>query len=282
MDLPTQIELPFFAYGVFKPGQLGYHRISDLVVRADAATVSGKLLIRDGLPIIDLEAASIAAQATGYLLHFRPDSFQEAYSRIAQLEPDKQYRWAEVPVADDPANVLVGRSPKKGSVVAEEEWDGARDPLFTSALKVVEETLRANRKFDWDLKPLFHLQMAYLLLWSAIERYVSLRYHLGERVTEKVNHLASEAAFTEGLIQACSSKRAVFRSHRPDEKAILDPENPKKSLDYYYQIRSNIVHRGKAVGDDHDRLLNSLDELLQIFRKVLDSAFRTAVPRVAG
>jgi hypothetical protein len=67
-------------------------------------------------------------------------------------------------------------------------------------------------------------------------------------------------------------------SHRPDDKAVLDPENPKKALDYFYQIRSNITHRGKAVVQDHDRLLNSLEELLQIFRNVLATAFQTPVP----
>ncbi len=163
-------------------------------------------------------------------------------------------------------------------MVAEEEWDGKRDPLFTAALDVVEETLRTNREFAWDLKPLFRLQMAYLLLWSAIERYVSLRYHLGERVNQKVNHLASENVFTEALAEARPLKREVVRSHKPEEKAVLDWENPKKALDYYYQVRSNITHRGKAVVEDHDRLLKSLDELLPIFQKVLNSAFGTATP----
>jgi hypothetical protein len=276
MDLPPRTDLPFFAYGVFKPGQLGYHRVSDLVVRAEPATIPGTLRIRDGLPIADLDGASTSQHVAGHLLHFRADSGHEAYSRIAQLEPDKQYRWTEVRAADVSANALVGRSPKKGSVLAEEEWDGERDPLFTSALEVVEETLHTNREFAWDLKPLFRLQMAYLLLWSAIERYVSLRYHLGERVTEKVNHLASENVFAEALAEAHPPRREVFRSHEPDDKAVLDWENPKKALDYYYQVRSNITHRGKAVPQDHDRLLQSLDELLPVFRKVLNSAFRTA------
>ena len=106
------------------------------------------------------------------------------------MEPDRHYRWHQAPVEGTPANVLVGRSPEKGSVPCEDgEWNGWDDPLFTAALNVVEETLR-SQTFDWNLKPLFRLQMAYLLLWSSIERYVSLRYHLGDRVTEKVGQLA--------------------------------------------------------------------------------------------
>jgi len=278
MELPPRTDLPFFAYGVFKPGQLGYHRIADLVVRADPATIAGTLRIRDGLPIVDPEADSGSDQVAGHVLHFAETTRKEAYSRIAKLEPDKQYRWIETRATNLNANVLVGRSPKKGSVVAEEEWDAARDPLFTSALEVVKETLCANRDFAWDMKPLFRLQMAYLLLWSSIERYVSLRYHLGDRVTEKVNHLASEPVFAEALIQAGPAKREVFRSHKPEEKAVLDSANPRKALDYYYQIRSNITHRGKGVVQDHERLVKCLDELLPIFRTVLDSAFRAAMP----
>ena len=117
--------------------------------------------------------------------------------------------------------------------------------------------------------------MAYLLLWSAFERYVSLRYHLGNKVIEKVNKLADEHAFSSGLLKHVAQRREVYRADRPDQKALLDPQRPRKALEYYYQIRSNIVHRGKAVVRDHDRVLNSLTELLLIFRDVLKAA-RTA------
>lgn len=171
-------------------------------------------------------------------------------------------------------NVLLGRSPTKGSVESEQaEWDGRSDPLFTSALAVIEETLGSSSGFEWDLKPLFRLQMAYLLLWSSIERYVSLRYHLGDKVTEKVNSLAEEAAFAHALQENVKNGRTIFRADRPGEKIVLDPSNPRKSLGYYYQIRSNITHRGKGVVRDHEILKDSLSELLSIFKYVLKEAF---------
>jgi hypothetical protein len=172
--------------------------------------------------------------------------------------------------------VLVGRSPKKGSVEAEQEWDGRTDPLFTSALEVIEETLVSSSDFEWDLKPLFRLQMAYLLLWSSIERYVSLRYHLGDNVTEKVNALADEVAFARALQDNVQTSRTVFRADRPGDKVVLDSSKPRKSLEYYYQIRSNITHRGKAVVRDHELIKDSLSELLRIFRSVLKEAFSEA------
>lgn len=271
MHLPNNTALPFFAYGIFRPGQLGFFQLKDLVCDiSDLTYVAGTLLLRDGLPIID---PSGNGQVRGRVLEFIPEKASEAYSRICALEPDKHYQWAQAQAAQTNVNVLLGRSPRKGSVDCEdEEWDCWDDPLFTSAIDVVDETLRANSQFEWDLKPLFRLQMAYLLLWSSIERYVSLRYHFGDRVMEKINQLAHETAFANGLLEHVKGKREVYRADRPDHKVLLDPQSPDKALAYYYQIRSNITHRGKAVIRDHDRILDALSELLSVFRKVLSAA----------
>lgn len=264
------INRPFFAYGLFRPGQLGFFQLRELVAETtDGVQVRGSLLLRDGLPIIDLEGQG---RVNGALLRFRGTDVAEAYDRISAMEPERHYRWHEAKVLKINVNVLVGRSPKKGSVPCEdEEWDGWSDPLFTAALDVVEETLQ-SQDFDWDLKPLFRLQMAYLLLWSSIERYVSLRYHLGDRVTEKVNQLAREPAFTLGLKKRIKWVREVYRADRPTQKEVLDPKSPEKSIRYYYQIRSNITHRGKGAFNDYDRVRYSLAELLPTFREVLKAA----------
>jgi len=72
----------------------------------------------------------------------------------------------------------------KGSVHADDEWNGRDDPLFTVALDVV--TKLCNRiALRVGFEPLFRLEMAYLLLWTSIERYASLRYHLGDKATKK-------------------------------------------------------------------------------------------------
>ncbi len=270
MDSPQNTDLPFFAYGLFRPGQLAFFQVRDLVREvADPAQVAGELRLRDGLPIIQLAGHGCVR---GALLTFLPGRAADAYKRISAMEPDKHYRWQEAPVGGTPANMLVGRSPEKGSVPCEDpEWNGWNDPLFTAALDVVEETLR-SQAFDWNLKPLFRLQMAYLLLWSSIERYVSLRYRLGGRVNEKVGYLAHEAAFATGLRAHVRETRTVYRADKPEEKEVLDPESPKKAVRYYYQVRSNITHRGKGVVRDYNLLRDSLAELLPIFREVLGQA----------
>lgn len=273
MELPEHVNLPFFGYGAFRPGQLAFHRLKPFVLRTQDGSVRGELRIRDGLPILTPAGAHAVR---GSLLFFRPADCRDAYSSIVDLEPGAQYRWAETTMEGYATNVLFGKSPNKGSVPAEDEWDGREDPLFTAALEVVRQTLGANEKFEWDLKPMFCLQMAYLLLWSAIERYVSLRYHLGTNVTDKVMKLSEEPAFAEALRSVAPTHREVYRADRPQERFRLDPGDPNGSLNYYYQIRSNIVHRGKGVPHDHERVQRSLRELLSIFECVLKRAFNEA------
>lgn len=99
--------------------------------------------------------------------------------------------------------------------------------------------------------------MAYLLLWSSIERYVSLRYHLGDDVMAKISQLAGEPAFAESLRGNVTKTRTIYRTDRPVDMEILDPGSPGKSLDYYYQVRSNITHRGKSVVQDHKVLCDA-------------------------
>ncbi len=270
MNPPPNIVQPFFAYGIFRPGQLAYFQLQDLVDEiADPAQCKGKLLLRDGLPIMDLNGTDFVE---GALLAFAPGKAHEAYKRISAMEPDSHYRWAEAQVNGKSANLLQGRYTAKGSIPFEEgKWDGWSDPLFTAALEVIEETLN-TQQFDWNLKSLFRLQMAYLLLWSAIERYVSLRYHLGTDATKKVRQLAQEGAFASSLLMHVKERREVYRADQPDNKFVLDPQDPGKSLDYFYQLRSNLSHRGKGVVRDYNRIQEALAQLLPIFREVLRTA----------
>lgn len=255
---------------MFRPGQLAFFQLKAFVSRVvRSCEVKGTLRLRDGLPLIDPTGNGAVE---GVLLYFDEHRAEEAYKRVADLEPESHYRWERAKVDHIDANALFGVKPRKGSIECEGDWNSWNDPLFTSALEVVKETLIANQNFEWNLKPLFRLQMAYLLLWSAVERYVSLRYHLGKNATFKVNCLASESAFAEALQEIVKESREVYRADEPDEKIKLEASNPKKSLKYYYQIRSNITHRGKAVVRDHERVLEAGAQLHEIFTRVLDAA----------
>lgn len=285
MKLPDDLSLPFFAYGIFQPEELAFLQLKNYVAdEPNRSVIKGTLRVRDGIPIVDPEGQE---PIDGWLLTFG-DKAKDAYDAIAAMEPKSQYIWATTRTEGEEVevNYLAGKSPKKGSLPLNEilwewPWKGRKDPLFTDALEVVQETLDLNseKKFRSDpqnLKPLFRLEMAYLLLWTSIERYTALRYSLGPKPWERVKRIADEPAFMRALqeiVEPKSPPRTVNRADHPTKKATLDYNNPLESVVYYYQIRSNLVHRGKAVYDDYETLSLSLRELLSIFRCVLEAAF---------
>lgn len=240
MDPPENTSLPLFSYGIFKPGQLGYFRIQEYVKDVDEGEIDGKLLERDGLPIFDDSGTS---RVKGSVLVFYDDQEESVYEEIANVEPEKQYRWepkaVQVQEDDQQANVLIGRNPTKGTTELNHvEWDGRTDPLFTDALEVVKDIIERDFQFDWgDKKPFFHLQMAYFLLWSSIERYISLRYGLrgphGKSIHQKLLRMADEEGFSEALQSIDFSERPktrITRADRPNDDEKLDPDDPQGSI----------------------------------------------------
>lgn len=273
MNIPNDTALPFFAYGIFKPGQLCFPRIEDLIRETVEVKVNGILKERDGIPLL---IESVYSKIKGYLIYFNSGSEGDAYRRIIEIEPDEVYQWSEIKVNNDIiSNVLLGRKKQRGSSDLEHvgEWDGRNDPFFVQGLDEVETILKNNSKFDWEYKSLFRLQMAYTFLWSAIERYAGLKYHLGKKTNEKVYQIANEKCFAESLKKNVKGVREVF-STTDLNSYKLDPEDPKKSLKYYYQVRSNAVHRGKGVIRDFNTIKLSLEELLAIFKDMLGEAFK--------
>ena len=50
-------------------------------------------------------------------------------------------------------------------------------------------------------------------------------------------------------------------------------QNPYSKLYFYYTVRCNVVHRGKDRNTNIGILRQCLDELLEIFDKVIDKTF---------
>ena len=53
----------------------------------------------------------------------------------------------------------------------------------------------------------------------------------------------------------------------------FDADDPYETLKYYYTFRCNVVHRGKAMIGDYSMLKTATEELLEIFKNVLEEAF---------
>ncbi len=278
MDLPTDISKPFFSYGIFKPGQLGYYRIENYVENKKIGCyVKHRLLTRDGLPII--HDTKGGGETEGSLLEFKEGKEKKAYQSIIDIEHDHHYKWGTINVTANrekeiSANVLFGKSPEKGSTPTDYgNYDGKKDPLFTDALDLIGEIIDRCRNFNLEVKKIFELQMAYMLLWTVLERYTTLRYELNQTPMGRIYQLKDDPNFCKVLKDVVERERTVFRSDNPRTKIILDPNKPKSAINYYYQIRSNIVHRGKAIYDDYDILFSSINELLKITKATIMGAF---------
>ena len=77
MLLPANAALPFFSYGIFRPGELAHFRIRRFVERASPASVRGELRLRDGLLI---GCPGGGGRIEGVLLTFSTLTARDAYS----------------------------------------------------------------------------------------------------------------------------------------------------------------------------------------------------------
>lgn len=265
MKLPvSSLNLPFLAYGMFKSGEIGFLRIKDHVSRVKRVKLRGSLLERDGVLLFSPEGEN---EIEGNLIYFKAGAEEAAYHSISELEPGKLYRWETRNIDETEANILVGVNTSRNASPVE-PYSSWTDPMFTEALEVIERDLHGEQTAG----DIFRLQANYMLLWSAIERYAGLRYGLYMNPNKKVEMIAGEPAFAHKIRSpAVSGKKYKFLQSNSDG-SLPNPSSPRKEIEHYYGIRSNVVHVGKTRHDDVELLQNSTDYMLHVFRKLLEDA----------
>ena len=269
---PAGCSLPFFAYGVFKPGQLAHHRIKKYMSREPKlCSVEHTLYERDGIPFASENDTN--SKTEGYVIYFKEDCQELAYDVIRKTESSKFYHWKTTQSKYGEVNILFGKKPSRStpSQIKEGIYDGNYDVFFSKAMNLISSEMK-KYKHDSSFENFFKLQRNYLLLWTCIERYTSLKY--GENSKRFNNHkLAEEKIFEDSLKYYVKEERKIFNSQTLEYEK-LNPKNPFKSIDYYYTMRSNVAHRGKSVSDiDEEKLRKSLVELINIFQRVLKDTF---------
>ena len=269
---PTNTNLPFFAYGIFKKGEISFLAIKQFVKDLKAnKVIKAKLYVKDGVSLIDITETD--STTYGDIIYFKDaESALNAYNAIGLLEPTTYYEWGETEIDNESVNVLIGRNINKGTNAVEDNyWDSWIDPLFTTIFEIIDEVLKEPTN-DISGKQFLKLQMTYLLLWTAIERYVTLRYKIGgSDVVAKVNNLIYEVEFLKGIKRIGIVERKVHKSHESGH-VKFDVDNPKNCVSYFYQIRSNIAHRGKAIFEDAKLVHFALAEMSFIFKRMLEQA----------
>ena len=261
------LELPFFAYGNLKPGQLSYHRIKKYVKgEPSAEIIEHEMYYRDGFAFIDGEENE-NFKTSGYLIEFTNP--QIAYKRIAKSWPKDLYEWKVIKVNGKDANALVGVDKDCGSFDNREypisTYDYRQDSFFNEALELIESILNEfEDKEIKDMRDFFKFQMHYMLLWSVIERFCTLSYGYFGIGSNKFN-FAKQKPFKYELKTNVNREDVIYSSDKLEDN-YLDPCNHRDSIKYYYTVRCNVVHKGKAVKDDDmNKLKYSLEELYKLF-----------------
>lgn len=278
LEPPHDFDLPVFVYGTLMRGEPGFHQLEKFTPRVSIAQVAGLLYLRDGLPLLD---AGDGGPVTGQLLEFTKESQAQVLNIICQFEPREHYEWCQVETLEGArANALQGRFLNKGGAESApgSRWSLDMDPVFSDALDVVRSMakLHASEAFpsspeNIDWKRAFHIQMAYLLLWSVLERFSALAIGPAVSPNKRISDLGRLGSVLDAVKSLDSPLRRVFDSRKPNATPyVLNVlEKPEKAMSYYYAIRSNLSHRGKGAWRDAETVRMSLNELLTVMTVVL-------------
>lgn len=273
LPLPPNPGLPMFVYGALKPRELAYEQIDKYVRRTpQPAKVSGAALwIRDGLPLLRLDPDS-RKQVRGCLL----DLDLGGYQAVRVFEPLALYEWNTASAVPDgggriEVNVVEGKFvvPKGNSVPKGNpepigrEWRSADDPVLKYAPMVafqmfkdlhrgrererLPESQQSEDASYWDR--CFRLQAAYLLLWTVYERLTTLRYGPLLGPMARLRRLENDDAFREAFSEA-GAKIGDFVYNSQNLKKVTMRADGSNALDCWYQVRSNLSHRGKGGSSD--------------------------------
>lgn len=319
--LNFDVKKPFFAYGFLKKGELAFSKIEEFIEDVekdvDQGWIKGELFIKDGIPIVYVDENdpdrignhNTTSKTIGTLIKFKDT--EAAYNAINEFEPGSLYDVVQVNVNDKiPANCLVCSTKIledvrlrmlnkiKGAKQAEEfssfvensiqyDWNSENDLLFSNGMTYIRDSLvaRSIPVFSPVIDPvldLIDLQTKYILLWSIVERYITMKHRLKKRETNEhgiKSHLMRDEEIKNAIlylldnglfmtwdggtiIESASTKSFSFKpnSFRP----ITDESRCQSVLNYFYAIRNNAVHRGKAAITECELVRDALDDFYRI------------------
>jgi hypothetical protein len=132
--IPDNTNLPFFSYGIFRPGEIAYQIIEDLVDenKVENIKIKGDLKVRDGLLVYE---NNIKDEVKGYLLYFKKGKEFEAYKKIENIEPTEYYTWnSNNPSHKNKFNILYAKSLENGIDETKSEFEPELFELLFSSI----------------------------------------------------------------------------------------------------------------------------------------------------
>lgn len=273
------IDGPLFVYDALKPDELAHPQIAEWVLDSQPAhAMDYALRSRDGFPLL---VEAMRAHVDGFLLYF--SDARAAYKEVGRFEPNAHYRWkpdglqVEAGTKIVVANALLARNPNAGADLEHLfAWSSSRDPVFTHGVPVaaaIATPWLVNRSFGIDLGPwqaLYQVQAAYLLIWSAVERFTALRFGPAISPVKRLGCLAALPDWNVLLLKAKvpTGERKVVDSRDPGDKIALK-EDGSNAWKYWYQVRSNLSHRGKGAHRDLEIVAEAFLDVHDMLRLLL-------------
>ena len=289
LEPPPRLDLPMFAYGPDKPDQPAHDLLQGFVARTEPATLTtGGLRVRDGLPLLVPDGT---VGVSGVVLTFLAGREKDAYTTVCGIAPRQHYRWdmTDMRVDGRPGrvNVLRGRHPDRGS--SEEwfsSWSAGDDPLLRFGLVHVRRaalrhaaapfpTSGGDDAATWDR--FYALQAAYLLLWSAVERFTALAYGPAQPALDRTWRLGEDPRFRECVVAAGVAPSAKTADSRDPTRARRIREDGSGAMFSWDAARHLVAHPGRTAFVDGVLLRRSLVDLHDTFRLALLTRLPTLV-----
>ena len=282
LKIPKDISLPFFAYDVFKPRQVAFSRIEDYIDKENSKwdkEVSYSLHLVNGVPYL-FKSRDQYNRTQGSLIYFKREYAYEAYRIISNSKSYKMYKWDTIrdKYNNPKINVLVANKNyiKVKNPINAYSYDKTKDPMIIDVICTIWENIIPILENPINISNFLNLQMNYIFLWSAIDRYGILRYGKHDKKGNSkqfgnLRDLAEENFFKEAILKYADvhNKNPEVFSSEDFRSFKLDKTKSLCCMRYYYAIRCNVVHMGKSSTDDYHGLKYALIELLFIYMYVL-------------
>lgn len=252
-----------FVYGSLKPGELGFEQIEGMVSKYSVAELRDfALYVRDGLPIISKSAPGETVE--GVLLNITAGMEIDFWRVVTEYEGTTNYKFVDsIPVLSEGKEHLtgafIGRKMGKGNPERlYTPWTSKLDPIFSQSFPILHAEISGNSlKFiraEHDPRGYWgqmnKLLSQYLLLVSILEHLTVVKFG-GSKKQEPMIRIR-KLQQSQGCLNALrglSDEKNNPPIEVVDSRAVKDSlssSNPEQALFAWYQVRSNLQHRGKA------------------------------------
>jgi len=298
----TQNEVtPYFVYGTLKPSEIAHYQIKDLIDAIKPARLTNyALYLRDGIPVI---FKTQNWNVDGFLFWPKEGQQNQFKETLDSYEGERLYSLQKTHIMIDHEQIecltYVGNH-LLGSHVEplHEPWSSKDDPIFSMSFPQLFEDIKECIDKDISTGPEIKywsfyndLTSKYLLLITIVERLAYLycgesftlkdsngdKVIFNDRIMKRITTVGKLDEFLDAYneVNNLGNLYHVKIYDSRDARKSLDTRKPKEALEAWYQVRSNLQHRGKSAREDVKTVRNSLVSLANIIKVLLPKLIPT-------